>query len=97
MKNIKRAIAGVVLAGAAISGVVGVAAPANATPNSAVCDGIEDHLAAGDGYLGYLVEAFLMGQSMNYDVHAQARNIVESVVTYCPQYGPGIRSAAAQL
>ena len=85
------------LAGLGIAAAVALAPTATATPDYRVCDTIDANLATGSGYLGYLTTAINVGAYLNYDAKAQAQNILDSVVTYCPQHRAGISNAAAYL
>lgn len=81
------------VAGLAIVG----AGHAHATADPAVCDGISKELRSGGNYYGYLINAAAMGYMFDYDTDQQARNIVDSVLEYCPVHAAGLAYAASQL
>ena len=89
MKRSIAAAVGAALVGLSLAGT-GVA---NATPNSAVCDGVRK----ASSYEDYLIEAYYLGKAFDYDEDTQAQNIVQSVMLYCPWHAPGLEAAAERL
>jgi hypothetical protein len=73
--------------------IFGAAGVANATADPAVCDGIN----SSSSYTDYLITAAVIGAAGGWDQDAQAQNIVDSVVAYCPWHAKGLLEAAKAL
>ena len=96
-KNRVRILLGSVCVGAAAMASVINGPAANATPTQAVCNGIDQELASGGNYLRYLIRAGITSYMIGYDTETQAKNIVDSIRTYCPEHMSGMALAANAL
>ena len=90
---IRKLISSALLAAAIVGGSFIGTGTASADANPAVCDGI----AEAPSYTAYLLDAFVWGKAFNYSPETQARNIVSSVMVFCPWHAPGIKAAATYL
>lgn len=80
-----------------LAALFGSSATASAEPTYQVCVGIDNELRSGGTYLSYLLKSYEMGKYMSADQEAQAKNIVQSVFTFCPEHIEGLKAATRSV
>lgn len=83
--------------GTMIAVIIFACPQAKATPMVEVCDKIDRELLAGGSYTGYLIEAAMFNVAFGLNTEMQVKNIVDSVVAYCPEHLPGMYVASKTL